>query len=62
MIWKREVYLRVCDGLTAVLLALRKKPLIRYIQSVCERECVLYVYLASKQEDITNGAYYVFLV
>jgi vacuolar protein sorting-associated protein 45 len=29
MIWKREVYVRICDGLTSVLLALRKKPLIR---------------------------------
>jgi vacuolar protein sorting-associated protein 45 len=39
MIWKREVYVRICDGLTSVLLALRKKPLIRYSHSsnVCKR-------------------------
>jgi vacuolar protein sorting-associated protein 45 len=39
MIWRRDVYLRVCDGLLSVLLALRKKPLIRYPQSsnVCKR-------------------------
>ena len=33
MIWRRGVYLRVCDGLISVLLALRKKPLIRLAPS-----------------------------
>ena len=29
LMWRREEFLRVCDGLVSVLLALRKKPLIR---------------------------------
>ena len=29
MIWRRGVYLRICDGIISILLALRKRPLIR---------------------------------
>lgn len=29
--WRREEFLRVCDGLVSVLLALRKRPLIRLV-------------------------------
>jgi len=33
LMWRREEFLRVCDGLVSVLLALRKRPLIRYTAS-----------------------------
>ena len=34
--WRRDEFVRVVDGLVAVMLALRKRPVIRY--STCKKE------------------------
>ncbi len=39
--WKREEYLRVSDGIISVMLALRKRPVIRCVcVHVCMHVCV----------------------
>lgn len=34
--WREGVFSRVAHGLTAVLLALKKRPFIRYVSCVCD--------------------------